>query len=460
MHLLIVGTGYVGLVSGTCFAEMGHTVTCLDHNADIIAGLEQGRIPIYEPGLEEMLKRNVAAGRLRFTTDYSSGVRNAEICFIAVNTPPQPDGSADLSAVQAAARSIAQVMDGYRIIVNKSTVPVGTAALVTQTIALTLSDRGVDCDFDVCSNPEFLKEGNAINDCMKPDRVIIGADHPRVAAQVKTIYNAFMLSHERLIVVDTRSAEMIKYASNAMLATRISFMNELASLCETTGADISLVRQGMGADQRIGRAFLYAGMGYGGSCFPKDVQALCSMGRANQKPMQILEAVEAVNQRQKHLITHKITHYYGGKEALHYKTVGILGLAFKPDTDDMREAPSRTLIQDLVTLGAQVRVYDPIAMPNAQRSIPSSDQITWCADEYETAEGADSLVLCTEWKQFRCLDFRRLCSLMRGHAFFDGRNQYDFTTMRQYGFDYICIGRQASVTESEAAYALHEEHHP
>lgn len=448
MNLLVVGTGYVGLVTGTCFAEMGHRVTCLDINEEKIAQLKKGIIPIYEPGLKEMLQRNTQAGRLHFTTDYQEGVEEALVCFIAVNTPEKASGAADLSYVKSAAVSIAQVMQDYKVIVNKSTVPVGSASMVSQIIAQTLTDRGADLDFDVCSNPEFLKEGDAISDCMKPDRVILGVENTRVGAIMKDLYSGFMLSRERLITMDTASAEMTKYAANAMLATRISFMNELSGLCERTGADINLIRKGIGSDSRIGYSFLYAGAGYGGSCFPKDVKALYHTAQELGHNMPLIQAVERVNHSQKQLLGEKMGAYFSSRGGIKGKSIGILGLAFKPDTDDMREAPALVLIQGLLDKGASVRLYDPISMENAKEKLPPSSAITWCRNEEEVATGAHALVLCTEWKQFRFLDFDTLLQKMVGCGFFDGRNQYSARMMANIGFDYHGIGRRPHMAQS------------
>lgn len=441
MELLVIGTGYVGLVAGTCFAEMGHHVTCLDINQDKINKLNQGIIPIYEPGLEEMVKRNTKAKRLRFTTDYATSVSEASVCFIAVDTPVTPEGHADLRFVRNVAASIAQHMTGYCVIVNKSTVPVGTAAEVTRAIQENLDSRGVAFDFDVVSNPEFLKEGCAIQDFMKPDRVIIGTDDPKVATLMKEIYAPFMLNHERVIIMDIASAELTKYAANAMLATRISFMNELAGLCEVTGADINKIRKGIGADKRIGYSFLYAGPGFGGSCLPKDIRALQSQANTLGYDMPIINAIDTVNQRQKQVLGRKVAEYFSSKEGIAGKTIGILGLSFKPDTDDMREAPSLTLIQQLLEAGATVRVFDPVAIENAKKCLPVTEDIVYCDCEVDVAKGADAIVLVTEWKQFRFLKFDALLTEMKGKAFFDGRNQYDPQDMAKRGFDYIGIGQ-------------------
>lgn len=440
MKLLIIGTGYVGLVSGTCFAEMGHHVVCLDINKAKIATLQDGNIPIYEPGLEEMVKRNIKARRLTFTTDYAGAVNEAKVCFIAVDTPVSADGNANMNFVKAVAASIGEHMNDYKVIVNKSTVPIGTADLVSQWIVDAQAKRGIEIPFDVVANPEFLKEGNAINDFMKPDRVIIGSKGPKAAAIMREIYAPFMLSHDRLIIMDPFSAEMTKYAANAMLATRISFMNELAGLCDLTGADISKVRVGIGSDKRIGYQFLYPGPGFGGSCLPKDIRALRAQGLSRGYDMPLAAAVQTVNERQKRLVGEKVEAYYNSLGGLEGRTVAVLGLAFKPDTDDMREAPSLTLIPQLLSKKVNLRLYDPASMDNAKKLIPDSPLITWCGDVLEATEGADAIVLLTEWKQFRFLDFDEILPKMKGNAFFDGRNQYSPEEMAKKGWDYHCIG--------------------
>ena len=451
MKLLIVGSGYVGLVTGACFAEMGHHVVCLDINRTKIASLQQGFIPIYEPGLEELVRRNAQANRLSFTTDYATAVAESQVCFITVDTPVTPEGDADLQYVRNVAKSIAEHMNDYRLIVNKSTVPIGTAREVARIIRDTLEKRRLSLDFDVVSNPEFLKEGNAIQDFMKPDRVVIGSESDKSTQIMKEIYAPFMLNHERMIVMDIASAELTKYAANAMLATRISFMNELAGLCEHIGADINKVRKGIGADNRIGNSFLYAGPGFGGSCLPKDIRALHNYARKQQHPLTLVEAVEAINQRQKMLLGKKIHFYYASRSGLEGKTIAILGLAFKPDTDDMREAPSLVLIQQLLKAGCDLRLYDPIASDNARKLLGTQSSITWCTNELDAAKGADAVALVTEWKQFRLLDFPALRSTMRGNAFFDGRNQYIPAEMAQHGFDYICIGNGSHESRSVLA---------
>ncbi len=438
MDILIIGVGYVGLVSGACFSEMGHHVICLDINERKIAQLNQGSIPIYEPGLKEMVERNVQAKRLTFTTDYSLGVKKSLLCFIAVDTPLGDQGQANLTYVKRAAEMIAAQMDGYKVIINKSTVPVGTAALVKATLQEALAKENKQISFDVVSNPEFLKEGDAINDFMKPDRVVIGVENEQVADLMREVYSPFMLCHERLLIMDIASAEMTKYAANVMLATRISLMNELSRICEKSGADINKVRLGIGSDARIGRQFLYAGVGFGGSCLPKDLSALRCQASSFGVETPILNAVEQINATQKQQLFQKISSRF---PVLQGRTFGILGLAFKPNTDDMREAPSLVLIKDLLSQGAKVRLYDPVAMDNAKMHLPDTPDIVWCSNEYEAAVDADALVLVTEWKQFRFLDFSIIMNNMAGRAFFDGRNQYAPEKMTEYGFDYHSIGR-------------------
>lgn len=440
MNIVVIGTGYVGLVSGTCLAEMGHHVICLDINQTKIDQLNNGIIPIYEPGLEEMVRRNTKARRLHFTTDYAVSIKSSNVCFICVDTPISAEGTANMSYVISVAQSIAAHMDDYKVIVNKSTVPVGSGEIIANIISDSLSKRNCTVAFDVVSNPEFLKEGNAVNDFMKPDRVIIGTSSPSAAAIMKEIYSPFMLSHERLLIMDVASAEMTKYAANAMLATRISFMNELSGLCELAGADINKVRKGIGADKRIGYNFLYPGLGFGGSCLPKDIKALRSYGTSVGYSMPLIEAVESVNLRQKCVLGNKIAAYFAEHGGLNGKTIGILGLAFKPDTDDMREAPSLTLIHQLLSAGANIKLFDPVAMDNAKKLLPDDVRITWCADENQAASGTDAIALVTEWKQFRFLDFETIIPTMTGRAFFDGRNQYNPLEIAKKGLDYFSIG--------------------
>lgn len=457
MNLLMIGVGYVGLVSGTCFSEMGHHVTCLDINPERIENLKQGIIPIYEPGLEEMVKRNVKSKRLSFTTDYATSVPQADVCFIAVDTPTTATGAADISQVEEVARTLGGYIQHYCVIVTKSTVPVGTTKRVAEIIEQALEQRNITIDFDVVSNPEFLKEGNAIQDFMKPDRVIIGVENTRSAATMKNIYSPFMLNHDRLLVMDILSAELSKYAANAMLATRISFMNEMATLCENIGADVNWIRKAIGSDERIGNKFLYPGPGFGGSCLPKDIKALIAQAQAYDINLSILKSVQDVNQLQKNVIGKKLRAYFADKGGLREKTIGILGLSFKPDTDDMREAPSLVLIHDLLEQDVTLRLFDPIAMPKAKLLLRNYPDITWCQDELETAEGVDALVLMTEWKQFRFLNFQAILGLMAGRAFFDGRNQYQSEEMRRKGFDYFSIGRQPAYANDLSD--LYEQHH-
>lgn len=437
MQILIVGTGYVGLVTGACFAEMGHMVTCLDINKEKIDMLLKGIVPIFEPGLDEIVKRNLQQKRLRFTTDYAKAVTDAAVCFIAVPTPSRIDGSCDISYVESAARDIAKHMNGYKIIVNKSTVPVGTAARVKAVIQ---EERGNSCAFDVVSNPEFLKEGAAVQDCLKPDRIIIGANALKPIEVLKEIYAPFTINHDRLLIMDTLSAEMTKYAANAMLALRISFMNEIADVCKKVGANVNEVRKGIGSDSRIGYSFLYPGVGYGGSCFPKDVRALIATAKdAGCEPL-MMEATDAVNERQKKVLGQKMIQYFASRGGVKNKTIGIWGLSFKPDTDDMREAPSITFIQALLKEGAHLRLFDPVSIPNAKKILGESSQISWCENEFDAAKGADAVALLTEWKQFRLVDFKSVRNQMSGIAFFDGRNQYKPIDMKDKGFDYISIG--------------------
>ncbi|RTL50427.1 MAG: UDP-glucose/GDP-mannose dehydrogenase family protein [Rhodocyclaceae bacterium] len=440
MKITVVGTGYVGLVSGTCLADVGNDVLCLDVDANKIRILQEGGIPIYEPGLEAMVKKNVAAGRLRFTTNVEEAVAHGAIQFIAVGTPPDEDGSADLQYVVAAARNIGKHMTDYKVVVDKSTVPVGTADKVRAAIADELSKRGAATPFSVVSNPEFLKEGAAVEDFMKPDRIVVGAEDPQAIELMRQLYAPFQRNHERLIMMDVRSAELTKYAANAMLATRISFMNELANLAEKLGADIENVRQGIGSDPRIGYHFLYPGCGYGGSCFPKDVQALERTAREAGQTLQILRAVEAANDVQKTVLTQKIVKRFG--EDLSGMTFALWGLAFKPNTDDMREAPSRVLIADLLARGAKVRAYDPVATHEAQRIFGDEPSVAYAANPMDALTGTDALAIVTEWKEFRAPDFDAIKAKLKAPVIFDGRNLYDPQHPRKAGLEYFPIGRK------------------
>lgn len=437
MKIAIVGTGYVGLVTGTCFAEMGVEVFCVDIDRQKIENLRNGVVPIYEPGLEEMVIRNYEVGRLHFTTDLTEVLDQVEIVFSAVGTPPDEDGSADLKYVLDVARTIGRAMNKYLLVVTKSTVPVGTARRIRQTIADELDRRGVTIDFDIASNPEFLKEGAAVKDFMHPDRIVVGVESDRARRLMEKLYHPFMLNNFRIIYMDIPSAEMTKYAANAMLATRISFMNDMANLCEIIGADINMVRKGIGADTRIGSSFLYAGCGYGGSCFPKDVKALISTASDHGYPMRILQAVEDVNEEQKTLLFRKLSAHFGGD--LQGRKVAMWGLAFKPETDDMREAPSLVLIDRLLEAGCEVMAYDPVAIPEARRRI--GDRIAYAKNIYETVEGADVLMVVTEWKEFRLPAWARIRSLMKTPLILDGRNIYNIAEIEEAGFTYHCIGR-------------------
>lgn len=437
MKIAIVGTGYVGLVTGTCFAEMGVEVFCVDIDRQKIENLRNGVVPIYEPGLEEMVIRNYEVGRLHFTTDLTEVLDQVEIVFSAVGTPPDEDGSADLKYVLDVARTIGRAMNKYLLVVTKSTVPVGTARRIRQTIADELDRRGVTIDFDIASNPEFLKEGAAVKDFMHPDRIVVGVESDRAKKLMEKLYHPFMLNNFRIIYMDIPSAEMTKYAANAMLATRISFMNDMANLCEIIGADVNMVRKGIGADTRIGSSFLYAGCGYGGSCFPKDVKALISTASDHGYPMRILQAVEDVNEEQKTLLFRKLSAHFGGD--LRGRKVAMWGLAFKPETDDMREAPSLVLIDRLLEAGCQITAYDPVAIPEARRRI--GDRIAYAKNIYETVEGADVLMVVTEWKEFRLPAWARIRSLMKTPLILDGRNIYNIAEIEEAGFTYHCIGR-------------------
>ncbi len=440
MKITVIGTGYVGLVSGTCLAEVGNDVLCLDVDASKIAILNDGGIPIYEPGLEDMVKRNVAAGRLRFTTDVEASVHHGEIQFIEVGTPPDEDGSADLQYVVAAARNIGKYMTEYKLVVDKSTVPVGTADKVRAALQEELDVRSAKLDFGIASNPEFLKEGAAVEDFMRPDRIVIGTDNEHATQLMRTLYAPFQRNHERLISMDIRSAELTKYAANAMLATRISFMNELANLAEKLGADIENVRHGIGSDPRIGYHFLYPGCGYGGSCFPKDVQALRRTAAEYDAPMHVIDAVEVANDAQKHVLLDKIVAHFGSD--LSGKTFAVWGLAFKPNTDDMREAPSRVLMEGLWARGAKVIAHDPAATHETQRIYGEHPHLRLVDTPMAALQGADALAIVTEWKVFRSPDFAAMKAALKSPLIFDGRNLYDPASVRATGFEYFAIGRQ------------------
>jgi UDPglucose 6-dehydrogenase len=440
VKITMIGTGYVGLVTGACFAEVGNDVLCLDVDAHKIAVLNAGGVPIHEPGLEAMIVRNAAAGRLSFTTDIDAAIAHGVVQFIAVGTPPDEDGSADMQYVLAAARNIGTRMTEYKIVVDKSTVPVGTADRVREAIAVALAARGADLPFAMVSNPEFLKEGAAVEDFMRPDRVVIGADDERAIAAMRAIYAPFQRNHERLLVMDVRSAELTKYAANAMLATRISFMNELANLADSLGADIEHVRQGIGSDPRIGYHFLYPGVGYGGSCFPKDVKALQHTATELGRPLRILDAVEAVNDAQKLRLVEKIVARLG--ENLAGRTFALWGLAFKPNTDDMREAPAREIVAALTARGARVVAYDPVAMAEAKRAIGDLPHLSYANSPMAALAGADALIVVTEWQEFRSPDFDAIRAQLKEPLLFDGRNLYDPAQVRGAGLEYFAIGRR------------------
>jgi len=438
MNIAIVGTGYVGLVSGTCFADTGANVTCVDVDANKIERLQQGEIPIYEPGLNELVRKNVAAGRLKFTTDLASVLDEVEIVFSAVGTPPDEDGSADLKYVLQVARTIGQNLNHYVVVVTKSTVPVGTARKVRAAISEELEKRGLDIAFDVASNPEFLKEGNAIKDFMSPDRVVVGVESEKAKKVLTKLYKPFLINNFRVIFMDIPSAEMTKYAANSMLATRISFMNDIANLCERVGADVNMVRAGIGADTRIGRKFLYAGCGYGGSCFPKDVKALIKTADQNGYSMEVLKAVERVNERQKSVLFDKLQRAFNG-EPLAGKTIAMWGLSFKPETDDMRESTALVMIAKLLEAGCSLRVYDPVAMDECRRRI--GNKVTYCRDMYDAVLDADALLLLTEWKEFRLPTWGVIKKAMRRPLVIDGRNIFDTEELEENSFEYHCIGR-------------------
>ena len=439
MKITVIGTGYVGLVSGACLAEMGNHVMCLDVDAAKIRILEGGEIPIHEPGLLEMVRRNTAAKRLQFTTDVVAAVNHGTLQFIGVGTPPDEDGSADLQYVLEAARNVGRHMTDYKVIIDKSTVPVGTAEKVRAAVAEEIARRGVDAEFAVVSNPEFLKEGAAVEDFMRPDRIIVGAEDERAILLMRALYSPFIRNRDRLLVMDLKSAEFTKYAANAMLATRISFMNELALLAERVGADIELVRKGIGSDPRIGYHFLYAGAGYGGSCFPKDVKALVKTAGDAGVELQVLKAVESANARQKHVLVDKVVARFG--EDLAGRHFGVWGLAFKPNTDDMREAPSRVIIAELIRRGATISAYDPVAMPEARRLFEGNASIGFVSGQAEVLPGADALLVVTEWKEFKSPDFDAIKSMLKNPIVIDGRNLYEPALMAELGIDYEGIGR-------------------
>ncbi|WP_458072401.1 UDP-glucose dehydrogenase family protein [Rhodanobacter sp. BL-MT-08] len=443
MKITIFGTGYVGLVTGACLAEMGNQVACVDVDSAKIERLKRGEIPIYEPGLEAIVRRNHASGQLDFTTDAAAAIAHGDIIFIAVGTPPDEDGSADLTYVLEVARSIGSHLNRYAVVVNKSTVPVGTAERVRAAVGAELAKRNARVEFDVVSNPEFLKEGAAVEDCLRPDRIIVGASSERAVAVLRKLYAPFNRNHDRMVVMDERSAELTKYAANAMLATKISFMNEIANIAERVGADVELVRQGIGSDPRIGYHFIYPGAGYGGSCFPKDVQALERTARSYGYDAQLLTAVEAVNRQQKDKLFELITRHFNG--ALSGRTVALWGLAFKPNTDDMREASSRFLMEALWKAGAKVRAFDPQAGDETQRLYGNRPDLALCPNAYDALQGADVLAVVTEWKAFRSPDFQRIGSLLAERAIFDGRNLYDPATVEDAGVAYYGIGRGRSL---------------
>lgn len=440
MNIAIVGTGYVGLVSGTCFAEMGVNVTCVDIDEKKIERLRHGEVPIYEPGLDEMVLRNHREGRLHFTTRLEDVIDDVEVVFSAVGTPPDEDGSADLQYVLAVARTFGRCIKKYTVLVTKSTVPVGTARKVKEAIAEELKLRGEDIPFDVASNPEFLKEGAAIKDFMSPDRVVVGVESEEARGLMSRLYRPFLLNNFRVIFTDIPSAEMIKYAANSMLATRISFMNDVANLCEIVGADVNMVRKGIGSDSRIGSKFLYPGCGYGGSCFPKDVKALIKTAEKSGYSMRVLKAVEEVNERQKSIVFEKLAAHFGGADKLEGRTIAIWGLAFKPETDDMREATSLVTIERLLEAGCRVKVFDPVAMDECRRRV--GDVVEYAKDMYDAVLDADALLMLTEWKQFRLPSWGVIARSMKTPVIIDGRNIYDADDMKRQGFEYHCIGRR------------------
>jgi UDPglucose 6-dehydrogenase len=445
MNICIVGTGYVGLVTAACLAEMGNDIVCVDSNPAIIEGLKKGAVHIFEPGLEPLVKRNIAEGRLRFSVDLKEGMENALFIFNCVGTPPRDDGSCDLSQVREVARQIGSVIADYKIIVNKSTVPVGTADEVHRIIREQAEARGIRTEYDVVSNPEFLKEGDAVSDFMKPDRIIVGTDNVRTAKLLETLYSPFARSRDKMIVMDVRSAEMTKYAANCMLATKISFINEIANICERVGADVGAVRRGIGADHRIGHHFIYPGMGFGGSCFPKDVKALITTARGSGYEPDLIAAVDAVNYRQKQILGRKIMAYFSDRGGVGGRVLALWGLAFKANTDDMREAASLEIIRDLTDAGMAVQAYDPVAGTRAQDLLSANPRVRICENQYEALDGADALAVVTDWNQFRNPDFGRIYKLLKTKAIFDGRNLYDPEFTAGQGFDYFGIGRGISM---------------
>jgi UDPglucose 6-dehydrogenase len=441
MNLCIVGTGYVGLVTAACFAEMGNNVVCVDVNPEIVKALNNGRVHIFEPGLEEIVQRNTEQGRLQFTTDLVQGLDASLFVMICVGTPSRADGSCDLSFVHQVARDVGRNMRDYKVVVNKSTVPVGTADQVRVLIQEEQQSRGVSIEFDVVSNPEFLKEGDAINDFMKPDRVVVGTDNVRVAELLKALYAPFARSREKLIIMGVRSSEMTKYASNCMLATKISFINEIANICERVGADVRDVRLGIGSDQRIGRHFIYPGLGYGGSCFPKDVRALIDTAMAHGYAPDVLTAVDGLNARQKRLLVDKVRTYFDSRGGVEGRTLALWGVAFKPNTDDIREAPALELVAELTAAGMRVRAFDPAAGDKARHALHDNELVAVVDEQYDALDGADALAVVTEWNQFRNPDFARIRESLTEPVLFDGRNLYDFDFLRRFGLEYFCVGR-------------------
>lgn len=441
MKIAVIGTGYVGLVSGTCFSETGIQVSCVDIDAKKIEGLKQGKVPIYEPGLNRLVRKNLEKKSLEFTTSIKEGIVDCEAVFIAVGTPPDEDGSADLKYVIGVAREIGMHMDKYLVVITKSTVPINTSEKVRAAVQEELNKRNSDLEFDVASNPEFLKEGAAINDFLKPDRIVVGTDSLRAEKIIKRLYKPFLLNGHPVIIMDIKSAEMTKYAANAMLATKISFMNEIANLCEAVGADVNLVRKGIGSDPRIGNKFIYPGAGYGGSCFPKDVKALVRTGNEYNTPLRILESVEEANDHQKTIIGEKVIQHFG---QLTGKKIAVWGLSFKPETDDMREAPSLVIIQSLLDAGAEVVAYDPVAMEECKRIL--GDKIKYVKEKHEALLDANALVVVTEWAEFRVPNYLMMEKLMKQKVLFDGRNIFDPAEMAEYGFSYYCIGRKPVIS--------------